>query len=87
MGYPRSESGVTYQVTTEETAQQPPGVFSATLEWPLSADKPKLAGYLTTFFAYLMDIRRVFYTTNTIVLLNSVIRYAIKKRKEFPMST
>ncbi|OWO79043.1 transposase [Photorhabdus luminescens] len=31
-----------------------------------------------------MDIRKVIYTTNAIESLNSVIRYAIKKRKVFP---
>ncbi|KLN96966.1 hypothetical protein VK86_07125 [Moellerella wisconsensis] len=39
---------------------------------------------LNTFFAYPDDIRKAIYTTNAIESLNSVIRYAIKKRKVFP---
>lgn len=37
-----------------------------------------------TFFAYPADIHKVFYTTNAIESLNSVIRHAIRKHKVFP---
>ncbi|WP_262156656.1 transposase, partial [Escherichia coli] len=39
---------------------------------------------LTTFFAYLTDIRKVIYTPFAIESLNSLICLAIKKRKVFP---
>jgi len=39
---------------------------------------------LNTFFGYPPDIRKAIYTTNAIESLNSVIRAAVKKHKEFP---
>ena len=36
-----------------------------------------------TMFDYPMEIRKIFYTTNTIESLNSVIRKAIRNRKIF----
>ena len=39
---------------------------------------------LITIFDYPMEIRKIFYTTNAIESLNSVIRKAIRNRKIFP---
>lgn len=39
---------------------------------------------LSTLFRYPEDIRKAIYTTNAIESLNSVIRKAIRKRKQFP---
>ena len=39
---------------------------------------------VATFFVYPEAICKVIYTTNAIESLNSVIRHAIKKWKEFP---
>lgn len=39
---------------------------------------------LTTVFDYSADIRKVFYTTNAIESLNSVIRKSVKTREVFP---
>ena len=76
-----------YQAPTEEAGLMALDTFAG--EWD---DKyPQISKSwrahwenLNTFFGYPPDIRKAIYTTNAIESLNSVIRAAIKKRKEFP---
>lgn len=76
-----------YQAGTAEEAEQRLGEFAAKWDgaypaigqmWRRNWD------YLTPFFAYPADIRKVIYTTNAVESLNMSLRKAIKTRGSFP---
>jgi len=76
-----------YQAATEEAGFQALEAFSNACDsryQQISRSWQANWGNLATLFAYAADIRKVIYTTNAIESLNSMIRYAIKKRKVFP---
>ncbi|WP_368750347.1 IS256 family transposase [Klebsiella aerogenes] len=76
-----------YRAATEEAALQALEAFAEAWDhrYPqISRSWQSNWHNLATFFAYPEEIRRVIYTTNAIESLNSVIRHATKKRKEFP---
>ena len=54
---------------------------------PVSGDRPDLAAgvaYVTPFFAFPPDIRKMIYTTNAVESLNRSLRKIIKTRGSFP---
>ena len=76
-----------YSSTTLEAAERALSEFSKkwSVKYPrIEASWRKNWENLITIFNYPMEIRKIFYTTNAIESLNSVIRKAIRNRKIFP---
>ena len=76
-----------YSSTTLEAAERALSEFSK--KWSVKYPRIEVSWRknwenLITIFNYPMEIRKIFYTTNAIESLNSVIRKAIRNRKIFP---